>query len=45
MRARKRNVERERKNAVKGRGALKLVTWNVNIFAQRAADLEALFAH
>jgi len=36
--------KRVRRNAEK-RAALKLVSWNVNSFAPRAADVDALFAH
>ena len=43
MQARQRKEERARRNAEK-RAALKLVSWNVNSFSPRAADVDALFA-
>ena len=42
--ARQRQGDRERRNAEK-RAALKLISWNVNSFAPRASDVDALFAH
>ena len=39
-----RKVERVARNAEK-RAVLKLVSWNVNSFAPRASDVDALFAH
>ena len=39
-----RKVERVARNAEK-RAMLKLVSWNVNSFAPRASDVDALFPH
>ena len=39
-----RKVERVARNSEK-RAVLKLVSWNVNSFAPRASDVDALFAH
>ena len=44
VKARKLDEYRARKNAEKGRVALKLVSWNVNSYSQRAEDVETLFA-
>ena len=39
-----RKAERVARNADK-RAVLKLVSWNVNSFAPRASDVDAIFAH
>ena len=42
---RRREAETATRKAMKGKVALKLVSWNVNSFAQREVDVETLFAH